>query len=106
MHEELISISIPTRQEKNSWTICLVVKFVFASEFTIETFFKGYSSRLKKLLLSLPFAETFWKRLMNFLNIDLIFVCIFYFKLYFSSEKKKSNYIEINVKFNGFATLK
>jgi hypothetical protein len=45
MHEELISISILTRQIKNIIIIIkldlMVVKFVKASEFPKETFFKA-----------------------------------------------------------------
>jgi hypothetical protein len=42
-----------------SWTLYLVVKFFFGSEFPIETFFQEYTSVLKKLALNLPSIETF-----------------------------------------------
>jgi hypothetical protein len=81
-----------------------VVKFVFASEFPIETFFKGCSSGLKKTVVKSTACRNIL-RITNFENVDKTLFVYFISLFKFSSEIQiiKS---EINVKLNLFATLK
>jgi hypothetical protein len=82
----------------------LVVKFVFASEFPIETFFKGCSSWLKKTVVkSIVYRNIL--RITNFENVDKTLFVYFISVYNFPSEIQiiKS---EITVTLNSFATLK
>ena len=82
----------------------MVVEFVFASEFPIETFFKGRSSGLKKNVVKSTVCRNIL-RITNFENVDKTLFVHFISLYNFSSEIQiiKS---EINVKLNSFATLK
>jgi hypothetical protein len=82
----------------------LVVEFVFASEFPIETFFKGRSSGLKKTVVKSTVCRNILK-ITRFENVDTTLFCLFISFYYFPSEIQiiKS---EINVKLNSFATSK
>jgi hypothetical protein len=72
MHEELISISILTRQEN----IIIIIKLdfvwwlnLFSTEFLIKKFFKGCSSGLKKTVVKYTVCRNIL-RITNFENVD------------------------------------
>jgi hypothetical protein len=81
-----------------------MVKFAFASEFPIETFFKSCSSGMKKSVVKSTVCRNIL-RITNFENLDITLFDHFISLFNFSSEIQiiKS---EINVKLNSVATLK
>jgi hypothetical protein len=83
----------------------LTVKFVFGSEFPIETFFKGRSSGLKKKTVVKSIVCRNILRITNFENVDKTLIFYFISVYNFPSEIQiiKS---ELNVKLNSSVTLK
>jgi hypothetical protein len=87
-----------------------VVKFVFASEFPIEMFFRGsvpvvWKIKAVPVVWKKTVVKSYMCRIKNFENVDKT-LFVYFISLYNFSSEIKIIKSEINVKLNTFATLK